>query len=96
MQLVLKNGKVYATHRNEQDIARFYPDADEIVFFEGKAEPGDDDPRTAEQKALAYRERRRLAYPPIGDQLDMIFWDKVNGTNVWVETIAEIKNRFRP
>jgi len=24
--------------------------------------------------------------------LDMIYWDKINGTNKWVETITEIKN----
>ena len=31
-------------------------------------------------------------YPPIQRQLDMIYWDKINGTNKWVETITEIKN----
>jgi len=30
-------------------------------------------------------------YPPIQDQLDMIYWDKINGTNNWVETITKIK-----
>ena len=30
-------------------------------------------------------------YPPIEDQLDMIYWDKINGTNNWVETITKIK-----
>ena len=30
-------------------------------------------------------------YPPIQDQLDMIYWDKINETNNWVETITKIK-----
>ena len=30
-------------------------------------------------------------YPPIENQLDMIYWDKINGTNNWVETITKIK-----
>lgn len=30
-------------------------------------------------------------YPPIEKQLDMIYWDKVNGTNIWVDTITKIK-----
>ena len=33
-------------------------------------------------------------YAKIGDQLDMLYWDKVNGTNTWVEHVAEVKNRF--
>lgn len=33
-------------------------------------------------------------YATIGDQLDMIYWDKINGTNKWQEHIAEVKNRF--
>lgn len=38
-----------------------------------------------------YIEERRKAYPPIGEQLDMIFHDKTDGTNIWQETIAKIK-----
>lgn len=30
-------------------------------------------------------------YPSIKDQLDMMYWDKVNGTNTWVDTITKIK-----
>tara|TARA_R100001086_G_scaffold235218_1_gene158025 strand:- start:256 stop:555 length:300 start_codon:yes stop_codon:yes gene_type:complete len=35
--------------------------------------------------------RKKRVYPPIGEQLDMIYWDKVNGTNNWIETINSIK-----
>lgn len=41
-----------------------------------------------------YRELRAAEYPAIGDQLDMIYWDKVNGTNTWQETIAAIKAKY--
>lgn len=30
-------------------------------------------------------------YPPIEQQLDMIYWDKINGTNIWEQTITKIK-----
>lgn len=42
----------------------------------------------------SYAEKRQAEYPSIGDQLDMIYWDKVNGTNLWQEKIAEIKAKY--
>ena len=41
-----------------------------------------------------YQELRRAAYPEFGEQLDMIYWDKVNGTNIWQEKISEIKAKY--
>lgn len=31
-------------------------------------------------------------YPPINDQLDMMYHDKLNGTNSWADSIQAIKN----
>ncbi len=42
----------------------------------------------------SYAEKRLAEYPSIGDQLDMIYWDKVNGTNLWQEKIAQIKAKY--
>lgn len=47
-----------------------------------------------EEPVLTYVEQRRAAYPAIEEQLDMLYWDKVKGTNIWQETIAEIKNTY--
>ena len=44
--------------------------------------------------AEPYTVSRTKAYPAIGEQLDMIYWDKVNGTNLWQEKIAEIKAKY--
>lgn len=44
--------------------------------------------------APTYKEKRAAEYPPIGEQLDMIYWDKVNGTRLWEEKIAEIKAKY--
>lgn len=41
-----------------------------------------------------YRELRQNEYPSIGEQLDMIYWDKVNSTNLWQEKIAQIKAKY--
>lgn len=35
---------------------------------------------------------RKDAYPSIEDQLDMMFWDEINGTTIWKDTIQSIKN----
>lgn len=44
---------------------------------------------------LQYRQnlaREAREYPPIGDQLDMIYHDKINNTNIWLNTITNIKS----
>ena len=41
-----------------------------------------------------YAEKRKVEYPPIAEQLDMIYWDKINGTNLWQELITEIKAKY--
>ena len=38
----------------------------------------------------AYVDERN--YPSIQDQLDMLYWDKVNNTNTWQDSITSIKN----
>lgn len=47
-----------------------------------------------EPEPLTYAEKRAMEYPSIQDQLDMIYWDKVNGTNTWQEKITEIKAKY--
>ena len=42
----------------------------------------------------SYIYKRQKEYPVIADQLDMIYWDKVNNTNLWQEKIAEIKAKY--
>ena len=41
--------------------------------------------------AVKYKSDRKVAYPSIGDQLDMQYWDKKNGTTTWVDAIAKVK-----
>ena len=42
----------------------------------------------------SYAEKRAAEYPPITEQLDMIYWDKINGTNLWCEKITAIKAKY--
>ena len=41
--------------------------------------------------ANAYKELRASAYPSMQEQLDMQYWDGVNGTTTWQDAIATIK-----
>ena len=35
--------------------------------------------------------RRKAEYGPVGDQLDLQYWDSVNGTSTWEDHIAAVK-----
>jgi len=37
-------------------------------------------------------EDRKIAYGSIADQLDMMYWDNVNGTTTWKDHIAQVKS----
>ena len=41
-----------------------------------------------------YTEKRQQEYPPISEQLDMIYWDKINSTTLWQDKISEIKAKY--
>ena len=44
--------------------------------------------------ANAYQELRSLAYPSMQDQLDMQYWDGVNGTTTWQDAITAVKEEY--
>ena len=38
-----------------------------------------------------YSEKRAEAYAPIAEQLDMQYWDSVNGSRTWLDHIEAVK-----
>jgi len=46
----------------------------------------------AEYDANQYQRDRATAYPTIQDQLDMQYWDNINGTTTWEDAIAKVKS----
>ena len=38
-----------------------------------------------------YQRDRSTSYPSLQDQLDMQYWDSVNGTTTWKDAIAKVK-----
>lgn len=69
----------------------------EIVAFPGGI-PSDSDINTwkteyeAHLAATAYVSKRQAAYASIGNQLDMQYWDAVNGTTTWRDHVAKVKS----
>ena len=48
----------------------------------------------AEYNAKQYQRNRAKAYPSIQEQLDMQYWDKVNGTDNWEQAINAVKAKY--
>lgn len=101
MQLVIKNNIVVSTHEDEQFIAHLYPDC-EIILWDKPIQQPDPlngiteipDPRTKEDMVTRYRDQRRIKYPTTQDQLDMLYWDKINNTTTWQDTISAVKKQY--
>ena len=45
-----------------------------------------------EATANQYKEDRRKAFASTGDQLDMQYWDAINGTTTWKDHVAKVKS----
>jgi len=44
------------------------------------------------EQQFGYIEARQEAYGSVQDQLDMQYWDGVNGTTTWADHIAQVKS----
>jgi len=48
----------------------------------------------AEYNSNQYQRDRAKNYPSIQEQLDMQYWDKINGTNKWQQAINAVKQKY--
>ena len=48
----------------------------------------------AEYDAKQYQRDRALEYPSIKEQMDMQYWDSINGTTTWQDAINAIKTKY--
>lgn len=46
------------------------------------------------EEQLSYQRKRKVEYPSIQEQLDMQYWDKINGTNNWEQAIQAVKEKY--
>ena len=68
------------------DIGVFDKDKKSVTLEQSKI-----DAARIELNKLNYKIDRAVAYAPITEQLDQLYWDKKNGTNKWVEAIDKVK-----
>ena len=81
-------------HANEEAIKILYPDV-LVVEADGKAYVSSGVEKTVDAAAVALKKvqlTRAAAYPSIQDQMDMQYWDAVNGTTTWKDAIAKVKS----
>ena len=76
--------------------AEFTVRGDNLIWLDtNQTQPTEEEIQTeltrlqAEYDANQYQRDR--VYPSIQDQLDMQYWDKVNGTTTWQDAIAKVK-----
>lgn len=43
------------------------------------------------KESIEYRHTRETEYLPLREQLDMQYWDQINGTTTWQDHITEVK-----
>jgi len=78
----IENGKIIAWDIAENKTGEKQPTEAEIDAEVARLQ--------AEYDANQYQRDRQ--YPSIGDQLDMQYWDQVNGTTTWKDAIAKVKS----
>ena len=87
---LVKIENAYSISKDNLSIPRDLNNIDYIQFLDDIAEEND----TVEGADIvpeAYTDLRVQSYPSIQDQLDMQYWDSVNGTTTWKEAIDDIK-----
>jgi len=80
--------------------AEFYTsnDVPTYINLNGETQPTDSEINaeltrlTNVHKDKKYQRDRAVAYPAITEQLDLQYWDQVNGTTKWKEAIAKVKS----
>lgn len=85
----------------ETIIYQLYPEA-AVIYNDGKSFDVKDEEGnkiTIDQNAVdqefakqEYKNKRAVKYPSVKEQLDMQYWDSVNGTTTWKDAIAKVKS----
>ena len=89
---MIKDRAIYNTHPTVVSInagtEAFDKDGNEVTLDETLIQ-AEVERLQADYDAKQYQRDRQ--YPSIGEQLDMQYWDAVNGTTTWKDAIAQVK-----
>ena len=79
----------------------FAKDEDTVVVHDSTVLPSESDilaeckrMEDAGEVSSDYKMNRKENYGDIGDQLDKIYWDQINSTTVWRDSITAVKNKY--
>ena len=81
----------------QKENSQFFPSLDNPlynIFLEDVSKNGIEIVEGPDIIEPDYATLRQQEYPSREEQLDMIYWDKINGTNIWEETIQSIKDKY--
>lgn len=84
--------RIQAIHATHPNIVTMYGDdafdesGNRVVYNEAVVQAYID--------AHAYIEKRKMEYPPLADQLDMLYHDRINNTDTWMEAIQAVKTKY--
>jgi len=90
----MRHEAIYATHPTVvtiDDTAGAFDAAGNPVTIDEAAVATKVAELEAAYDAKQYARDRAVAYPSIQEQLDMQYWDSVNGTTTWADAIAAVK-----
>lgn len=45
-------------------------------------------------RPVQYKQQRALEYPSFPDQLDLLYHDRINNTDTWMEAIQAVKTKY--
>ena len=92
---MLDHHAIYKAYPNvvtiSDDVGAFDKDGNKVTLVQSNIDAA----RTTlnnEYAAVKYKEDRRKAFASVGDQLDMQYWDAVNGTTTWKDHVAKVKS----
>ena len=90
----MRHEAIYNTHSNvtsiDDGLGAFDKDGNSVTIDETKVAE-EIKKLQAEYEANQYQYDRAISYPSIQDQLDMLYWDRKNGTKTWEESIDKVK-----
>mgnify|MGYP001168905550 CR=1 FL=1 len=91
----MRHEAIYNTHSNvtsiDDGLGAFDKDGNSVTIDETKVAE-EIKKLQAEYEANQYQYDRAISYPSIQDQLDMLYWDRKNGTKTWEESIDKVKS----